>query len=298
MVNDVAVLIRPEGRDHCRGCLMQQRITTAVCIFTCIFAFSCCVYCTWIIQNSCCDKNKKGTDDTHENEQTIRPSWTVPLSPEDISQDEKLLVYERIKRSNPKKKEKKNPRRHSDKKNRKGKTRTRATHYKAEISAHFINKRVPGYVDSKITDTCADIEKLDGKLCRNGQFTPNNRDLKIFTEASWVNGKKSPFKQLENGVFEAVHKGIYLVYGQLLTLDNGDGRYVTVTQTRNTEEVQSIMCYEGYQDSNKSSRFKTCGITALFSVEKKDQFIIKDFSNDSKLYLRKGSNYFGAVVLK
>lgn len=297
-MNDVAVLTRPEGRDHCRGCLMQRRITTAVCVFTCIFAFSCCVYCTWIIQTSCCDKKKTSASDGHKNEQNITPSRRVPQSFEEISQEEKLLVYERIKRSNAKKKEKKNPRRHSDKKERKGKTRTRAAHYKAEVSAHYINKRVPGYVDSKIIDPCADVEKLDGKLCRNGRFTPNSDELKIFTEASWVNGKKSPFKQLENGVFEAVHKGIYLVYGQLLTLDNGDGRSVTVNQTRNSKEVQSIMCYEGYQDGNKSSRFKTCGIMALFSVEKKDQFIIKDFSNESKLDLRKGSNYFGAVVLK
>ena len=91
-MNDVAVLTRPEGRDHCRGCLMQRRITTAVCVFTCIFAFSCCVYCTWIIQTSCCDKKKTSASDGHKNEQNITPSRRVPQSFEEISQEEKLLV--------------------------------------------------------------------------------------------------------------------------------------------------------------------------------------------------------------
>ena len=27
-------------------------------------------------------------------------------------------------------------------------------------------------------DPCADVEKLDGKLCRNGRFTPNSEYLK------------------------------------------------------------------------------------------------------------------------
>lgn len=273
---------------------MQHRITTVVCIFTCIFAFSCCVYCTWIIRTSCYNNTQKGVTDAYENTQSFNPSSLLPRRLQEAHQEETSLVYERTKRSDKKKKEKKKTRRPA----KKHKTRTKAAHYKAEFSAHFINKRVPGYVDSKIIDTCADIDEMDGRLCRDGKFTPKHDNLKIFTEASWVNAKRSPFKQLENGVFEAVHTGIYLVYGQLLTLDNGDGRSVTLIQTRKTQEIQSIMCYEGYQDSNKSSRFKTCGIMALFSVQKKDQFIIQDFSSESKLDLRKGSNYFGAIVLK
>ena len=33
---------------------MQQEVTTALCVFTCVFAFSCCAYCTWIVQMASC----------------------------------------------------------------------------------------------------------------------------------------------------------------------------------------------------------------------------------------------------
>lgn len=286
------VLIHSEWRG-CRSCQLQQRITTVVCICTCIFAFSCCAYCTWIIRTSYCDNSKKEVDEVIEFARAPNPS-RVELQ---AQQEEKFMLYKRTKRSETSEKDHKKKRQ-----GKKSKTRTKAAHYKAEVTAHFINKRVPGYVDSEIIDTCADVDALDGRLCRDGRFTPKHDNLKIFTKAPWVNRKRSPFKQLKNGVFEASHNGIYLVYGQLLTLDNGDGRSVTITQTRiskgTSEEVQNIMCYEGYQDSNKANRFKTCGIMALFSVKKKDQFIIQDYSKISKLDLRKGSNFFGAVVLK
>ena len=50
---------------------------------------------------------------------------------------------------------------------------------------------------------------------RNSVSLSGNQ-LNIFTEASWVNSKKSPFKQLKSGIFEARYSGIYLVYGQVL----------------------------------------------------------------------------------
>ena len=52
-------------------------------------------------------------------------------------------------------------------------------------------------------------------IARNSVSLSGNQ-LNIFTEASWVNSKKSPFKQLKSGVFEARYSGIYLVYGQVL----------------------------------------------------------------------------------
>ena len=43
-----------------------------------------------------------------------------------------------------------------------------------------------------------------------------DNQLNIFKEASWVNARKSPFKKLKSGIFEARYNGIYLVYGQVL----------------------------------------------------------------------------------
>ena len=84
-------------------------------------------------------------------------------------------------------------------------------------------------------------------------------------------------------------------------MDDADSRNVTLTQSREAKdqivEVQKVTCYES-NEIRKSSRFKTCAITALFDVRKKDNFLLQDFGSNSKLNLREGTNYFGAVVLK
>lgn len=96
-------------------------------------------------------------------------------------------------------------------------------------------------------------------------------------------------------LYDATH----LLLFQLLALDIGDNRNINLKQTRGNSEIQSVSCFESFKTFNDSSRFKTCGIMALFSARKKDKFIIQNLSSKSTaLSLRAGANYIGAVVLK
>lgn len=269
--------------NSCENCRMQQRFMTIVCIFTCVFAFSCCVYCTWTVQMSLCPDKTEGYI-TSERKTTAKLT-SVKFYARNLP-DTETMAHERKTRSSANKKT-----RHRVKK-----TRSRAAHYITDVFTHY--QQLPAYKDTKISGTCEDIPALDGKLCRDESFTPNSNQLNIFKEASWVNARKSPFKKLKSGIFEARYSGIYLVYGQLLALDDGDSRNISLIQTRKSEEIQRVMCFESFKINDKSLRFKTCGITALFAARKKDRFVIQNFSSNSKLSLREGANYIGAIVLK
>ena len=90
----------------------------------------------------------------------------------------------------------------------------------------------------------------------------------------------------------------FLFLFQLLALDDGDSRNISLIQSRNNKEVQRLMCFESFKLNDNYHRFKTCAITALFDVKRKDRFVIQNASSSPKLSLREGANFIGALVLK
>ena len=57
--HNTTLIMYTECKDVCKSCRVQRLATTTVCIFTCLFAFSCCIYCTWIIRSYGCHKCKE-----------------------------------------------------------------------------------------------------------------------------------------------------------------------------------------------------------------------------------------------
>ena len=78
---------------------------------------------------------------------------------------------------------------------------------------------------------------------------------------------------------------------------------MTLTQFRTIKngqpfEMQKIVCFDNGRTINSVAGFKSCSMTALFDVKKKDSFVLQNFGSDSRLNLREGTNFFGATVLK
>ena len=100
----------------------------------------------------------------------------------------------------------------------------------------------------------------------------------------------------QGNVFKTIYH--FLFSFQLLALDDGDSRNISLIQSRKNKEIQRIMCFESFKLNDNSHRFKTCAITALFDVKRKDRFMIQNASSSPKLSLREGANFIGALVLK
>ena len=64
---------------------MQQEFATAFCAFTCVFAFSCCAYCTWIVHLNSRQCHCDGYKIAMEPEMTEQHAKSISYNLEDLA---------------------------------------------------------------------------------------------------------------------------------------------------------------------------------------------------------------------
>lgn len=187
-----------------------------------------------------------------------------------------------------------------------------AAQYDAIVSDDFITENLPLYNKLQNTEDCAYIDEMQGDLCRDRLYTPNNpaAPLNIFHGNPAFSSKKSPLQHIDgSSTFLVKGNGSMLVFAQVSFSTNRPTNGVSIFQSRTTQVpesdqkvekvVQTLQCKQGIPDDDAFSENvnQSCSIVGLLMVKEGDKLEIYSNYKKSALDLSQGSTYFGAVQL-
>lgn len=187
-----------------------------------------------------------------------------------------------------------------------------AAHYSTYMTEDFVNRRLgaldPGNLDRAVR--CTIIPEWHGEACRNRTFTPHHdRDgssltLNVFKEADWMKNvsQERLFNKTNNGVFIALHSGIYLLYTHVLFYDVSTKQAVAIVHQSGGVSKNVLRCMESVdyvdpaQDIGKNSKYKSCSVNGVLYMSAGDTVMVKNLYSHTRIDLTSDATYFGGLL--